>query len=371
MPKTFASPSIPKIISIQTFPVRIPFVDGGPGIGGTPDRWHMLDMVLIRIEDEEGNVGWGEAFAYFCLEPVKAAVERMIAPFVLGQAVADIPAWNLDVQKKLHLFGRYGITAFALSGVDIALWDLAGKRLRMPLWAMLGAKGVVKRPVYASLVRYGSADLIEIQCRKALKLGYRHVKLHEVAPDVIRRARDVVGPAVPLMVDANCSWTIEQVMNLRDTFKECDVLWVEEPLFPPDDYAGMAAAEAHGIAVGAGENASTEFDFRRIIQSVTYPQPSMSKVGGVSEFLEILKSCEHAGKVAMAHTPYFGPAYFATLAMLPLMSNETLFEYLFVEPEAWVARTPQPVEGMLGATQAFGIGFEPDFDVIERYAVRS
>ncbi len=362
--------STPKIVSLRTYPVRIPFVDGGAGTGGTPSRWHMLDMVLIRIEDEAGNVGWGEAFAYFCLEPVKAAVERMIAPFVLGQSIDDVAAWNVGIQKRLHLFGRYGITLFALSGVDIALWDLAAKRQGKPLAHLFGATVSARRPAYASLVRYGDADLVADQCRRALDLGYRHIKLHEIDPDVIRRARQVVGPDVPLMVDANCAWTADETAALKNVFLECDVLWVEEPVFPPDDYAGLARLEKQGIATGAGENASTCFDFERLIASVTYPQPSMTKVGGPTEFHQILRSCEAGGKVAMPHTPYFGPGYFATLAMLPLMSPKTLVEYLFVEPEAWVAATPRPTgDGMLASTDAPGIGFEPDFDVLERYAV--
>lgn len=368
MPLESQGVSTPRIVSLKTYPIRIPFVDGGAGTGGTPSRWHMLDMVLIRVEDEEGHVGWGEAFAYFCLEPVTAAVERMISPFVVGQSIPDVEAWNTSLQKKLHLFGRYGITVFALSGVDIALWDLAAKRQGEPLWKLLGATGSVERPSYASLVRYGDADLVEAQCRKAMDLGYRHIKLHEIDPAVIRRARQTIGPHVPLMVDANCSWTVEETAALGSVFSECNVLWVEEPVFPPDDYAALAELEAQGVVTGAGENASTCFDFERLIASVTYPQPSMTKVGGPSEFRKILRSCDAAGKVAMAHTPYFGPGYFATLAMLPLMSPETLVEYLFVEPEAWVAVTPRPNHnGKLGASDAPGIGFVPDFDVIERY----
>jgi L-alanine-DL-glutamate epimerase-like enolase superfamily enzyme len=326
-------------------------------------------MVLVRLEDEEGNVGWGEAFAYFCLEVVDAAVKNMISPFVVGQAIGDIADWNLMVQQKLHLFGRYGITIFALSGVDIALWDLAAKRSRVPLWRLLGADSAVERPAYASLVRYGSSDLIEQHCGRAIDLGYRHIKLHEVDPAVIRTAREVIGADVPLMVDANCAWTVEGAVALRKTFEACDVLWVEEPIFPPDDYVGMAAIEKQGIAVGTGENASTAFDFQRIVQAVKYPQPSMTKVGGVSEFVKVLGSCRAAGKVPMPHTPYFGPGYFATLAMLPLMPDESLVEYLFVDPEAWLAETPAPKVGHLGSSNAHGIGFEPDPAVLARYAV--
>lgn len=362
--------SLPKIISLQTFPLRIPFVDGGSGTGGTPSRWHVLDMVLIRVEDEEGNIGWGEAFAYFCLEAVDAAVNKMIAPFVVGHAIDDIADWNLGLQRKLHLFGRYGITIFALSGVDIALWDLAARRENKPLWSLLGAKAPVERSAYASLVRYGTSELVQVQCERALDLGYSHVKLHEVAPDVIRRARAVVGPHVPLMVDANCAWTVSEASELGSVFKECDVLWVEEPIFPPDDYQGMKKLESLGVAIGAGENASTAFDFARIVDAVRYPQPSMTKVGGVTEFVKILQSCVDAGKTAMPHTPYFGPGYFATLSLLPLTPTDTLVEYLFVEPEAWLTETPRPRSGMLGSPVAPGIGFEPDSKVLEAYRVK-
>ena len=368
MPETASRP-VPKIVSLKTFPVRIPFVDGGAGTGGTPSRWHELDMVLVRVEDEDGHVGWGEAFAYFCLEPVKAAVERMIAPFVVGQQIDDIPGWNMGLQKKLHLFGRYGITLFALSGVDIALWDLAAKRQDLPLWQLLGAKENVERSAYASLVRYGEADVVAEHCQRALDIGYRHVKLHEIEPAVIKRARQVIGPDVPLMVDANCAWSEGEAKALGPVFRETDVLWVEEPVFPPDDYHAMAALEAAGIPVGTGENASTAFDFARIIEAVAYPQPSMTKAGGVSEFVRIVQACRAAGKVPMPHTPYFGPGYFATLALLPLMPAETLVEYLFVDPEAWVAETPRPVGGKLGSTARPGVGFTPDLDVIKRYSV--
>ena len=359
--------SLPKIVSLETYPIRIPFEDGGPGTGGTPSRWHMLDMVLIKVEDEHGNIGWGEAFAYFCLEAVNAAVNKMIAPFVVGHVIDDISDWNMALQRKLHLFGRYGITLFALSGIDIALWDLAAKRAGQPLWKLLGGLAPVERAAYASLVRYGTPELVQVHCERALALGYKHVKLHEVAPDVIRRARAVLGPRTPMMVDANCAWNLNEALELREIFSECDVLWVEEPVFPPDDYASMAALESSGVAISFGENASTPFDFARIVDAVTYPQPSMTKVGGVTEFVKILQTSCKAGKTAMPHTPYFGPGYFATLSLLPLTSPDTLVEYLFVDPEAWLTDTPQPRSGILRSLDKPGIGFEPEANVLQRY----
>ncbi|GLQ12066.1 enolase [Devosia yakushimensis] len=358
------------IRSLDTFFVSIPFVDDGSGTGATPSRWHTLDMVLIRIEDEAGNVGWGDAFAYFCTRATHAAVTDMIAPSVIGQVIDDIPAWNVATQKKLHLFGRYGITTFALSGVDIALWDLRAKREKQSLAAAVQEKVVEARAInaYASLVRYGDLKIVRQQCERAMELGFHHIKLHEVDPVIIAAARDVIGPEAVLMVDANCAWTVEEAVAQIPSFKRSNVLWIEEPIFPPDDYEGHKRIEAAGMAVGAGENACTAFDFRRLSGALKYPQPSMTKVGGVSEFATVCRDAASLGKTVMPHTPYFGPGFFATLAMAPLLPEDSLLEYLFVEPQGWLQQTPPLRDGKMIIGPGSGIGFAPDEAVLSRFA---
>src|SRR4051794_31267883 len=111
-----------KITAVDPIVLRIPFQDGGTGLGMTPQRWAVLDTVLVRIETDTGLVGWGEAFGYFCHRAVAAAVTDLAAPSLIGRDPSDPAALNLELQRKLALFGRYGITIFALS--DIALWDL-------------------------------------------------------------------------------------------------------------------------------------------------------------------------------------------------------------------------------------------------------
>lgn len=354
--------------SVDTIRLSIPFEDGGRGEGITPSRWHRFDMVLVRIEDADGMVGWGEAFGYFCSTAVAAAVDELIAPQVTGRVIEDIPAWNLATQKAIHLFGRYGIGIFALSGVDIALWDLQAKREGKSLAEALGGRSRASVPAYASLVRYGDPELVARYAAEAVMQGFGHVKLHEIAAQPIAAARPVMGNA-GLMVDVNCNWSVDEAQAMLPLLRQHEVLWLEEPAFPPEDYASLAELERQGIAVGAGENACTQFEFRRIVDAIAYPQPSVTKVGGISVFREIAADAAASGKTIMPHSPYFGPGYFATLGLFSLLPEESLFEFLYVHPKAWAGRsTPMPDGGRVPVPAGPGLGFEPDADVLARYA---
>ncbi|MCX5580063.1 mandelate racemase/muconate lactonizing enzyme family protein [Kaistia terrae] len=361
-----------RIKSISTQIVRIPFEDGGRGEGITPTRWHMLDNVLVRIEDEDGSVGWGEAFGYFCARAVAAAVEDMIAPQVIGREIDDIAAWNRATQQALHLFGRYGITIFALSGVDIALWDLEAKRAGKRLAELISATPPESVTAYASLVAYRDPSLVAHYAGRAVAEGYAHVKLHEIAAEPIVAARAAMGAGPGLAVDVNCNWSHDQAIAMVPVLRDADVMWLEEPIFPPEDVATLTAIEAHGIPVGAGENACTAFAFDALIGGITFPQPSVTKVGGISVFLEIAERARAAGRVLMAHSPYFGPGYFATLNLFAALPPNALFEYLYVTPEAFIGLdTPQPQEGRIALPSGSGLGFAPDLAVVEKYRDRS
>ncbi len=125
-----------------------------------PAAWNALDFALLRLETEDGLVGWGEGFSYYCRTAVVAAMRDMVAPLVVGQEVGDIPAFNRALQQRLHLHGRYGITTFAISAFDMALWDLAAKREGVSLATLLGGRKRETLPAYASLVRYGDPALV-------------------------------------------------------------------------------------------------------------------------------------------------------------------------------------------------------------------
>lgn len=359
-----------RITSLKTIFAEIPFEDGGRGEGITPSRWHSFHTVLVRLEDEDGVVGWGEAFAYFCAPAVAAAVETMVAPLVVGKQIDDIPAWNLATQKALHIFGRYGITIFALSGVDIALWDLKAKRAGKTLAELVSSAPRRDVAAYSSLVAYRDPGLVAKYARQSVEDGYGYVKLHEITADAISAARPAMGAAAGLMVDVNCNWTPEFAIGMIPLLKAADTMWLEEPIFPPEDHETLSRLEAQGIAIGAGENACTAFPFHALAKSIAYPQPSLTKVGGVSVFLDIVRIASDAGKALMPHSPYFGPGYFATLNLFAALGEDSLFEFLYVKPHAFIGLdTPLPVAGRVALPKGTGIGFTPDEDVIRTYGV--
>ncbi|KVK54226.1 hypothetical protein BCY90_16125 [Agrobacterium deltaense] len=360
-----------RIVDLKTIFTEIPFDDGGRGEGITPSRWHSFHNVLVRLEDEDGLVGWGEAFAYFCAPAVVAAVEKMVAPLVVGKDIDDIPAWNQATQRALHIFGRYGITIFALSGVDIALWDLKAKRAGKRLAELVSQRARTDVEAYSSLVAYRDPVLVGRYAGQSVEEGFKHVKLHEIAADAIAAARPAMGDGIGLMVDVNCNWTIESTLKILPQLIADNTMWLEEPIFPPEDYKVMAQIEKQGIAIGAGENACTAFPFNELTSSITYPQPSLTKVGGVSVFLEIAAIAARAGKALMPHSPYFGPGYFATLNLFAALDERSLFEFLYVKPHALLGvETPLPINGRIALPAGKGIGFEPDEDVLRAFAAK-
>jgi L-alanine-DL-glutamate epimerase-like enolase superfamily enzyme len=360
-----------KITAVEPILLSIPFEDGGAGNGITPTRWHTLDMVLVRVSTDVGLVGWGEAFAYFCQRPVAAVITDLVSPFLVGRDPRDPQTLNSEMQRRFALFGRYGITIFGISGVDIALWDLKAKAAGTSLSRLL-RKNRVRESVqaYASLVRYGAPELVAKFSQKAVSEGYRAIKLHEVTMPAIRAGRQAIGAEPLFSVDVNCAWTEAFAACALPELKDLGALWLEEPVFPPEDWDAHRRLGVHGVAIAAGENACTAVEFGRLSQAVTYPQPSVIKMGGVSEFLKVAQSVAAAGQTLMAHTPYFGPGYHATLQLAAAIEPFGLLEYLWVEPAAWAAiDTPRPIDGVLEIPDALGIGFEPNFDVLERFRV--
>jgi L-alanine-DL-glutamate epimerase-like enolase superfamily enzyme len=358
------------ISRLDAIPLRVPFHDFVTGPRTSPQSWREFDMVLVRAESTDGVVGWGECFAYSCLRPVLTAAQDMVFPLALGREIVSIPELNAELQFKLHIFGRYGIGMFAISGLDIALWDIAAKMSRRSLADVIGGPRREAVPTYASLVRYGEVPLVEQVAARAVREGYSHIKLHEIALAPLSAGRPAPGPDIRLMTDVNCSWSVAEAEAILPRLKELDLYWAEEPIFPPEDFATIAQLRRFGVPLSAGENACTAVEFARLTEAVTFPQPSVTKVGGVSEFLKVVALAKAAGKTVMPHSPYFGPGYWATLQLVALLPDPSLFEFLYVTTDAWLDPTiPLPHAGRLVPPQIPGIGFSPDEAIIQRFRV--
>ncbi|SIS69588.1 mandelate racemase/muconate lactonizing enzyme family protein [Paracoccus saliphilus] len=361
-----------KIANIETIRLDIPFDDGGKGEGLTPGRWNNLEMLLVRIDTDAGLTGWGECFGYFCADAVEAFLHRSVIPLLKGADATDPAAISLELQRRLALFGRYGISIFALSGIDIALWDLRGKAEGKPLHILLGGAGQDGSvQAYASLVRYGDPDLAAKFTARAYAEGYRHIKLHEINRRDIAACNATRGDA-ELMVDVNCAWDQAEAIEMAHWLESLGTFWLEEPTFPPEDNGQLSRLKSAvpGLALSGGENLCTAWQFQLLIESgaIRYPQPSVTKLGGISEFLKVMKAAEDAGLGVMPHSPYFGPGYLATLQLCAVLGEGSLFEYLYVRPDAWLFDgMPVPDAGRIAVPDGPGLGFDPDPEVIARY----
>ncbi len=362
-----------KIAKVDSVLIKVPF-SFGAAPGGPPARTGPTNNVLlVKVETDTGITGWGEAFSYGCTDAVRAALHGMIAPAAVGRDAGDIARLSRDLQQSLHLFGRYGITIFALSGLDIALWDIAGKAANLPLHRLLGGSGQTSLPGYASLLKYRDPERVAARTKLAIQQGYRHIKLHETEEAEVRAAREAAGHDVKLMVDTNCPWTPEEARHMTLRLRPYDLHWLEEPIFPPEDFTAIARLRAGtGVAMAAGENNCTSFQFREMFAAgaVDYAQPSVTKVGGVSEFLKVAALADAAGVTLMPHSPYFGPGFLATLQLAAARGQPgAMIERYHMDLEASLyGELIDPVSGAFAVPQGPGLGRDPDPQVIKTYS---
>jgi len=359
-----------KIARVEAVPLSIPCRYGGSWALGTRG-WQALDFCLVRVDTDDGLTGWGEAFSYSCRRAVVAAVRDMIAPIAVGRDAADISGLHAEIQKRLHIFGRFGIAAFALSGLDIALWDLAGKAAGKPLHALLGGARRERLETYASLLRYADESSIKEYCKRAADEGHRAIKLHEISEPVIAAARAAVPRDVALLLDVNCEWSVEDAIAIGGRLAPLGLGWFEEPVFPPEDGAGLrAVGEACGIPIAAGENCcfATQFAALFDARAVQYAQPSVTKLGGVTEFRKVAKLAAERGVKLAPHSPYFGPGALASLHLIAALAEDARFEYFYLQADAALfGGLLAPVRGELAVPPGPGLGADPDPEVVRRY----
>ena len=361
-----------KIKSIKPITLKMPFNHGGERVIFHGKEWKELEFNLVRVETDKGIIGWGEAFGYTSWKSVRIAIEEMVAPLLIGKDIENIPALLLMLQKSLHLFGRYGVTMFAISGVEIALWDALGKEKNKPIHELLGKKNKDAFKTYSSLFRYADPKLIEKKCRQSIDDGYQAIKLHEVEDKCIEAGRKSSGN-IPLMLDVNCPWTYEETIAKKDFLQSMKLQWLEEPIYPPEDYQTLAKLNKElGVPIASGENACTEFEFKAMInqKAISYAQPSVVKVGGIYEMYKIIQNCETNNIHVMPHSAYFGPGFLATLQLAALMKKDTYIErfYLDIEQEFYPG-FKKTLNGMYKLPTGPGLGMDFDYKKLSKYEV--
>ncbi|MCC6531478.1 MAG: mandelate racemase/muconate lactonizing enzyme family protein [Burkholderiales bacterium] len=362
-----------KIIRVEPILVRTPMAldDSVPHAGGAPKT--DVHTVLVKVETDEGITGWGEAFANAGWQSTLSALAQLVGPRVLGKDPSNIAQIQADLHRSLYNTGRSGPTVFAVSGLDIALWDIAAKRASMPLYKLLGGSARTTLPAYASLLRYGEAAVVERKTREAIERGYRFVKLHENKRDCISAAKRACGSEVPLMVDCSCPWTVDEAIAAARELADQDLAWLEEPIYPPDDHAGLARLRALApMPIAAGENCSNLMEFKRMMEvgAIGIAQPSITKIGGISEIRKVFALGEAHGVTVVPHSPYFGPGLMASIHVCAAAAREIPVERYYCD----FAATPfsdqiDPKDGAFAIPQEPGLGRDPDERLVARMRV--
>jgi D-galactarolactone cycloisomerase len=360
-----------KITSIQTIALKVPLKLEGPApiMGGV--RRNAMDTLLVRVDTDAGVTGWGEAFGHRIWPATKAALDTLIAPLCIGRDPTNIEALMDSLARNLYGSGRAGPIIYGLSGIDIALWDIAGKVAGKPLYQLLGGRTKKDLKCYASLLHYGEPDAVTHYTRQAIDRGYEAVKLHEISFDQIKAAREAAGSGIALLVDCNCAWTPDEGIAMAKKLAPLDLTWLEEPVWPPEDFSGLARMRREGgVATAAGENAVSVWSFKHLFDAgaLTYAQPSVTKIGGVTQMCKVIELAEQSNASVVPHSAYFGPGLLASIHVVASMEREALIERFYCDFEKHVyGDAINPVKGRIAVPQGPGLGMDPDAAAIKAY----
>jgi D-galactarolactone cycloisomerase len=323
-----------RIAEIRAIPTSFPVDPKNAvtlGIGRTVKR----DAVIVKITTDQGVVGWGEAHHGRCPGAVAHLINTTLKLLITGMDADDVTGvWKKMYDRQLASHGMGAGACLAISGIDMALWDIRGKALGVPLYRLLGGSA---RPVpaYAGGVSLGYQEpkaLIE-EARPHIEAGYKAVKLRigdSVKRDTERIAavRKAFGDDITILSDANAAYSVADVRAVMPALDEYKVGWLEEP-FPAHDYVSYRQAARYGrTPLAAGENHYTRFEFNRVIEdgAITILQPDLSKSGGITECLRITALASSWKLPIHPHTSMTGLNMAACIHFLAAIENGGYFE---------------------------------------------
>lgn len=372
-----------KIAAIETFdliaPLEHPF---GWSQGWLDER----STTLVKVIADDGLVGWGEGAG-------ADLINGLLAPLLIGQDPMDRTGlWERLFHALYNGNNAVGLAGSALSALDMALWDLAGKATDLPVYALLGGKVRDKIAVYATGLYYTEGefpDRLLDEARGYVAEGFKGMKTKvgglSIAEDVarVRALRDAIGPDVHLMVDANEAYNATTAIRIGQKLAELDLVWFEEPVNAQDLDAYLEVKAALPMAIAGGENLRTRYEFKPYLTRRAYDivQPDVMHCGGITEMQRICAMANACGIQVNPHvwgSPVMIAATLHLAATLPpCPPAHNALPYL-QEPVMEFDRTPNTIrqticavpfeheDGFVRVPTGPGLGIEVDEAVVER-----
>jgi L-alanine-DL-glutamate epimerase-like enolase superfamily enzyme len=334
-----------------------------------------FEVIMVKISTEEGLEGIGYTYTIGVGgEAVHSLIEQVIKPLLIYEDASRIENLWEKMWWKLHYIGRGGLVSFAISAVDIALWDLRGKASEQPLWKLLGGSSRKIMPYAGGIDLYFSLDELIAQTEKNLEAGFKAIKMkvgrEKLYEDIERVAavRKHIGKDTVLMVDANMRWKVDTAIKAARTFRDYDVYWLEEPTIP-DDYEGHGRIEREGgIAVAAGENLHTIYEFRQMIErgGISFPEPDVSNCGGITGWMRVARLAYAFNRAVTSHG-----VHELHLHLLAAVPNSSYLELHGFGLERFMKDPPPIEDGYMVVPDTPGHGVQFEWDVLEEHRVKA
>ncbi|ADB63246.1 Mandelate racemase/muconate lactonizing protein (plasmid) [Haloterrigena turkmenica DSM 5511] len=373
-----------EITDVQAIPLAHSLPDG-EGLGDARGFGTDRGTTLVRLETDDGTVGWGEAFAPGPM--ATATIETMFADDVVGMDPFEVESLAENSYTDPYHFGGDVVVQSAVSAIDVACWDIIGKSVGRPAHRLLGGTRCEKLTPYASTMYFTEADRpIEEPIRDAVEEGFTAAKIKigadpESDAERVRTAREILGDDADLMVDMNGNYRPHQAVKSARAIEEYDVTWIEEPV-PPENASGYRELRGKiDIPIAAGEAHYGRFEFKELIddRTVDIVQPNLGRCGGLSEARLIAGMASTENVAVRPHIWNSAVGMAAAVQFAASISNyphtRNVPEPMLIEFDrsenpmrSELLETPfDPAGGTIDVPQEPGLGIEIDQDALERY----
>ena len=339
-----------------------------------------MSATIVEVESEDGLIGYGEALTRLGPSATCEVVTSILKPVLLEADPMDVDLLWERMFATMKSRGHWkGFMIEAMSGVDIALWDLIGKALSQPVCKLLGGRYHENLEAYASSIMLMDRQDMVKEANGLVERGFKHIKVKlglGVETDFrnIEAIREAVGTDIGIMLDANSGYTLEGALRLGAMLEPLNILWFEEPVKPYDLDGYARLSEALRIPVVGGESEFTRWGFRDLILKgkVSIIQPDIARCGGFTECRKIAALASAHGVPVAPHTGASGAiSIAATLQFAASLSNFYMFEHMYTENPLREEILKEPLlgceMGFIPVPGGHGLGIEIDHEKVKRY----